>query len=123
VHVQRSLRVGAELSAGVAVQIAVAVAGARIWLAYQIIVRIQIVACVVRSCDRSSVVAGKTVLAQVTSGWLSDFDIVLCVASLLRQILLVQRATPRAGGVADLDLVWPVNNLTRSWTRGLGLWP
>jgi hypothetical protein len=114
VHVQWSSRIGAEPSAGVAVQIAVGVVSGCVLFACQTCVRVQSVVCVVRSCDRSAVVARKTVLAQVTSGRLANLDIVLGAASLL-QVLFVQRATTGAR-VIDLDLVWPVNDLAGSWS-------
>lgn len=47
VRVQQSSEIGAELVAGVAVQITVAVVGVCVSLACQICVRVQIVACVV----------------------------------------------------------------------------
>lgn len=93
-HVQRSSWIGAEPLAGVAVKIAVAVAGGCVPLACQTCVRVQFVACVVRSCDRSAVVARKAVLAQVTSRGFPDLDVVLCAALLLCKILLVQTTAP-----------------------------
>lgn len=72
------------------VQIAVAMAGGCTSVGYQTFVKVRFVACIIRSGDHSAVVAGKAMLTQITSRRLSNFDIVLCVASLLCQIFLVQ---------------------------------
>lgn len=43
-------------------------------------------------------------LSQVTGTWLADLDgVVLCVASLLSQVLLVERSALRVGSVANLS--------------------
>lgn len=71
-------------------------------------------------------------LAQVTSSWLTDLDsVVLCVASLLGQVLFVERSALGVCGVVDLRedtlllwlRLWPVDNFSRSWAGSLGLCP